>query len=164
VLPEPWQPQVRRTQPSEMALPAIDRQKLREMNLLDQTRIGYEQKQAYQDWLARLASEGYLSAEEYSARMDWLFAAQTEDQIKMVFKDLPRLKPTGMEPANPTRRDITPKPKLRNTAKYAAMWFVIGLVLMAASGLGHEITLLTFDTLLTIFWGIILGFRITHDK
>jgi Domain of unknown function (DUF1707) len=162
VLPEP---PIRRTQPSEVALPAIERQKLREMNLLDQTRIGYEQKQAYQDWLAQLAAEGYLTSEEYDARMEWLFAAQTEDQIKMAFRDLPRLKPTGMEPANPARRAVTPKPKLRHTVQYAAMWFVVGILCMIASGLGHDTFMFTFDSGLTIIWGVILAVRIMgHDK
>jgi hypothetical protein len=162
MLPEP---PIRRTQPSEMALPAIDRQKLREMNLLNQTRIGYEQKQAYQDWLAQLSAEGYLTPEEYSARMEWLFAAQTEDQMKLVFRDLPRLKPTGMEPANPTRRVVTPKRKLRHSPGVAAAWFVFGIICMIGSGLSHDVGVFTFDTGLTILWGCILAIRIMdYDK
>lgn len=87
----------------------IDRRKARDMNMLPTTRIGWEQKQTYMDWLARLSAEGYLTAEEYDARMDWLQAARTEEEVKVVFSDLPRLRATGMEPSNPVLRVTRPE-------------------------------------------------------
>lgn len=145
-------------------MPAIDRQKLREMNLLDQTRIGYEQKQAYQDWLARLSAEGYLTDEEYSARMDWLFAARTEEEMKLVFRDLPRLKPMGMEPANPNLRPAKAKKKqsLSQSVTWAGTWFVFALILMVSSAVGHRELLFIFDTGLAMFWGGLLTHAIKH--
>src|SRR5271155_1557681 len=107
---------------SDIGMNEIDRRKAREMNVLPTTRIGWEQKQAYIDWLARLSAEGYLNAEEYNARMEWLQAARTEEEMKVAFRDLPRLRATSMEAAAPNLRDTQPRKYLFPTPLVAGIF------------------------------------------
>lgn len=63
-----------------------------EMHVLPCQRIGYDAKQRYTDWLAKLASEGYLTHEEWETRKQWVMDAKTEEELKVAFKDLPSMK------------------------------------------------------------------------
>jgi hypothetical protein len=145
---------------SEIGMNEIARRQAKEMNVLSTTRIGWEQKQKYIDWLTQMYTEDYLTEEEYNARMEFLQASRSEEEIKLAFHDLPRLRPTGMESIDPTRRVVTPTPR-RHTVRYAAGWFIFGLIMMVSAGIGHDIPLLLADSLLTVVWGVILGVRMS---
>lgn len=61
-----------------------------EMNLVAGHRVGWEYKQAYIHKLAELFAEGYLTEAEYDKRVEWVNAAQTSEQVDVVFADLQR--------------------------------------------------------------------------
>lgn len=102
----------------------------RAMNLVAGTRVGWEEKQKYQLWLAELSAKGYLNSEEYDARMTWLEQAKTEHDLKVVLNDLPRmpLSEEYLTTINPQRKQrqttwtfIAHDPKA--TGFYALIWF-----------------------------------------
>jgi hypothetical protein len=63
----------------------------RDMNVLSVQRIGWEKKEQYMHHLAKMASEGYLSDEEWDKRKQWIINAKTEVQVKLALNDLPRV-------------------------------------------------------------------------
>lgn len=111
----------------------------RAMNLVSGTRVGWEEKQRYQHWLAELSAKGYLNNEEYEARMEWLEAAKTEDELKIVLHDLPRmpLSKGYLTTINPQRKQrqttwqfIAHDPKV--TGFYGLIWLVCMIAGMAS--------------------------------
>jgi hypothetical protein len=76
------------------------------INLIRGTRVGFTTKQKYQDYLTEMAAQGHLTTEEYGARMEWIEAAQTEDELRVVLIDLPRM-PLTEAPAPKQRRSYT---------------------------------------------------------
>jgi hypothetical protein len=146
---------------SELGMNEIARRKAKEMNVLNTTRVGWEQKQKYIDWLAQMSAEGYLTEEEYNARMEWLQTSRTDEEIKLAFSDLPRLRPTGMEPANPKLRAVVPLQHPRR--KQAATCLVFQLILAAVAGIAGNIFLLLFFLAFAVLWGTVLVYRM-HDE
>jgi hypothetical protein len=72
-------------------------ERYQQMNLLPTPRIGWETKQAYIGKLIEAHANEFLTDQEYEARMTWISNAQTEEQVKLAFKDLPPLRVTGVE-------------------------------------------------------------------
>jgi hypothetical protein len=98
-------------------------ERYQQMNLLPSARIGWETKQAYIGRLIEAHSNEYLTDDEYDARFKWVTAAQTEEQIKLAFKDLPTLRVTGVE-LTPGTLHTPPK---HNTRKTPTDMIIIGL-------------------------------------
>jgi hypothetical protein len=113
---------------SEIAEDAIGKAAIRDMNLLPATRIGWEHKQQYTDRLAQLSAEGYLDPGEYEARMGWLQNAKTDEEAKIVFKDLPSLRVTKAELTR-----THPKQWERRNTRQTAFWFTVNLGLLITS-------------------------------
>jgi hypothetical protein len=147
---------------SETGMNEIARRKAKEMNVLSTTRVGWEQKQKYIDWLAQMSAEGYLTEEEYTARMEFLQASRTEEEIKLAFSDLPRLRPTGMEPANPKLRAVVPLNKDRKV-RQAAGWLAFELLLVAIAGITGNIFTVLFFLAFAVAWGTVLVYRV-HES
>ena len=61
------------------------------MNLVHGTRVGWDDKQKYRDWLIEMASQGVLTSDEYDARMEWIESVQTEREMQVAFVDLPNM-------------------------------------------------------------------------
>jgi hypothetical protein len=61
------------------------------MNLIHGTRVGWEDKQKYRDWLIEMASQGVITSEEFDARMEWVDSVQTERELQVAMVDLPRM-------------------------------------------------------------------------
>lgn len=131
----------------------------RDMNMLPATRIGFEQRLAYQNWLAELASNGYLTTEEYEARSKWLDGAQTQAEMEAAFADLPRMQMAHiLSPGyTGTRPKTEPKPykpfgKSRTQAgmwaAYGLGWMIFNLVLWNPVGAG-------LFTAWFVVWGIV---------
>jgi Domain of unknown function (DUF1707) len=104
------------------------------MNLIKGTRVGWEGKQRYTDWLAKMAAEGHLTSEEYEARMEWVDKARTEDELRVAFIDLPRI-PLTPRPEPQRKRppliDNQPLAFLRSPAWTGCVatfeWFIFAL-------------------------------------
>lgn len=143
------------SQISEVGLNEIARRKAKDMNVLSTTRIGWEQKQKYTDWLARMSAEGYLTEEEYHARMEFLQSSRTEAEIKLAFNDLPTLRPTGMEPANPQLRTVTPLQQDKKV-RQAALFLGIQLILTILAGVSGNVFTFFFFLGFAVVWGVVL--------
>lgn len=72
-----------------------------ELNLLPNVRVGWEKKEQYLHWLAKVASEGHLTSDEWDKRRQYIENAQTEREIKVAFTDLP--KPDFRKPPPPKK-------------------------------------------------------------
>jgi hypothetical protein len=144
---------------SEAGVNEIARRNAKEMNVLPTIRVGWEQKQKYTDWLAQMSAEGYLTEEEYHARMEFLQAARTEEEIKLAFADLPRLRPTGMEPVNPKLRTVVPLNK-DNRAKQVGVGIFFELLIAILAGLSGNVFVCLFCLGLAISWGALLVYRL----
>ena len=79
------------------------------MNLVHGTRVGWDDKQKYRDWLIEMASQGVLTSDEYDARMEWIESVQTEREMQVAFVDLPRMPLTERpEPKQKKQRQSAP--------------------------------------------------------
>jgi hypothetical protein len=70
----------------------------RAMNIVNGTRIGWDEKQKYQERLAELSAKGYITSEEYEARITWLDNAHTQAEMNAAFQDLPPMPLTEYVP------------------------------------------------------------------
>jgi Domain of unknown function (DUF1707) len=134
----------------------------RAMNLVAGTRVGWEDKEKYQHWLAELSAKGYLSSEEYDARMDWLEGAKTEDEMKVVLHDLPRMPLTEeyLTTINPQRKKQQKQPTIyfllhdpKATGIYALVWLLYmmsGIIIGAVPVMIIGALFLSFYSLLTV--------------
>lgn len=132
----------------------------RAMNLVSGTRVGWEEKQKYSLWLAELSSKGYLSSDEYDARMAWVEDAKTEQDMKVVLNDLPRmpLSEEYLTTINPQRKQrqstwafMAHDPKA--TAFYALIWLfymIAGMITGALPIMIIGAALLTLYSTLTM--------------
>ncbi len=146
---------------SKIAEDAAAQAAIRDMNLLPATRIGWERKQQYTDRLAQLSAEGYLDPGEYEARMGWLQNAKTEEEARLVFRDLPSLRVAKVELAPHLRRTHPRQWERRNTGQ-AAFWFAVNLGLLITSlAAGGLVAALVIFLPLTILWGWALITRAT---
>jgi hypothetical protein len=124
---------------------------IKNMHLLDTTRIGYDQKQQHIDRLADLASNGYLTAEEYEARIEWLHNAKTLTDVQLVFKDLPKLTRPRPEPK---------KKKYQGSIQQAAAWFSVELAMTILGCTSSNMGMCFLFGVLTVLWGALLIYRI----
>lgn len=126
------------------------------MNILPTTRIGWDEKRQYIDRLIEAHTNEYLTDTEYEARMQWISTAQTHDQIKIPFKDLPTKRITEIEP--------TPKTRSRKPNGYA----VTGTLLTEAgltvfTGINGPLIIFLYFLTLTLLcgWSIYRAYRKT---
>jgi hypothetical protein len=61
------------------------------MNLIHGTRVGWEDKQKYREWLIEMASQGVITPDEFDARMEWVDSVKTERELQVAMVDLPRM-------------------------------------------------------------------------
>jgi hypothetical protein len=132
--------------------------RIKNMNLISGgTRVGWEDKQRYTDWLAKMAAEGHLTSEEYEARVEWVDKARTERELQVAFVDLPRV-PLTPRPAAQRKRPPYPFECVKSPAAWTAgvatfEWIVFALGI----GTGQVSTMLIglffalFFTILTIY-------------
>ena len=133
--------------------------RIRDMNLLPATRIGWEHRQQYIDRLIEMSAD-HLTDEEFQARLEWLQNAKTTEEAKIVFQDLPSIRVTKTELAPHLRH---PQPKRRQCADIglAAFWFALELALTLRLALtGNLPTALCVFLPLTLLWGMFLVLRI----
>jgi hypothetical protein len=132
-----------------------------DMNLLPNSRIGWEEKQAHTHRLIEAHSDGRLTNQEYEARMLWISDAQTIEQIKLAFKDLPPLRITGLE-FTPGTLHTTPKRNVNSDViknyyyliMFAASFSTMTLCILERSGLFY------IPLIFTIIFGVILNSKI----
>jgi hypothetical protein len=140
---------------------AANRQRAKDMNLLDSPRVGWEQKKTYQDHLAELSANGYLNAEEYQARMEWLQDAKTEAEMKIVFTDLPSVRVTKVELAPYLKRPpVKPKKNYIFGPKVAAAGFIIEAVITIINGSQGQWGAAGVTLFAALIWGVVFLMRI----
>jgi hypothetical protein len=130
--------------------------RIRDMNLLPATRIGWEHRQQYIDRLIEMSAD-HLTAGEFQARLEWLQNAKTIEEAKIVFRDLPSLRVTKTELAPHLR----PKPQrsgepATSTSAWRAFWFLFALDLGLWSFFvftGNLLVAVGVSLLLTFLWG-----------
>jgi hypothetical protein len=133
--------------------------RIRDMNLLPATRIGWEHRQQYIDRLIEMSAE-HLTDEEFQARLEWLQNAKTTEEAKIVFQDLPSIRVTKTELAPHLRH---PKPKRRQGAGIGqtSRWFAAELVFMLWFALtGNLLVAFCVFLPLTLLWGTLLVLEI----
>lgn len=59
------------------------------MEILPVTRVSSEQRVNAENRLADMFARGYLTDEEYAARVNWTANAKTEEDLRVPFTDLP---------------------------------------------------------------------------
>jgi hypothetical protein len=104
------------------------------MNLIHGTRVGWEDKQRYRDWLIEMASQGVISSDEYDARMEWVDAVNTERELNIALADLPGM-PLTERPRPKEKKGSGARYFIARSPYYSAMiagfeWlvFIVGVV------------------------------------
>jgi len=107
----------------------------KDMNLIRGTRVGWEDKNKYRDRLIEMYTQGHLTEAEYDARMEWVEAARTDDEVRVAFLDLPRLPLTERPKPKKKRKPRTTSEFVREAPMYAGIiaafeWvvFIVGAV------------------------------------
>jgi len=96
--------------------------------ILGRPRIGDAAREAMTARLCEYRAHGFLTQEEFDARLDIIQAAKTQDEAARMFKDLnPALLPVGV----PDPAPVPVKTETKRTVHPAAVWFWAMLILMA---------------------------------
>lgn len=106
----------------------------RDMNIVHGTRVSWEYKQRYTDWLAKLTAEGHLTHDEYAARMEWVDASHTEQDLRVAFVDLPTLPLTPRPQPKRQRRPVCRWPESPYWMAGAATWELVLFILSIIAG------------------------------